>query len=175
MKITKLAAVCISFAILLSGCASNLADNSLDSIGNLASVRSQMLAEVNQSRRSEGLPPLRSNARLDAAAQAHADDMARRGFYNHRSPEGRDVGDRWRAQGGGQWAAIGENILFCNQCSAPSAQASQFHNRWMQSPGHRRNIMRPDFAEFGFGMASAGGRIYAVQNFLRQREPGRAW
>src|SRR5690606_15507060 len=79
--------------------------------------------------------------------------------------------DRWRAQGGGQWQAVGENILYCNTCATPSAQARQFHERWMQSPGHRRNIMRADFEEFGFGMASAGGKIYAVQNFLTQRQP----
>lgn len=162
-------------SLFISACATQLSDNSLDGIANLSSVRGEMLAQVNQSRRSEGKPPLRYNAQLNAAAQAHAEDMARRGFYNHRSPEGKDVADRWRAQGGGQWQAVGENILYCNTCATPSAQARQFHERWMQSPGHRRNIMRADFEEFGFGMASAGGKIYAVQNFLTQRQPGRAW
>lgn len=175
MKRLCLFAAIISTTLFMMGCAAKLSDNSLDGIGNLPSVRTEMLAQVNQSRRSEGHPPLRYNAQLNAAAQAHAEDMARRDFYNHRSPEGKDVADRWYAQGGGQWEAVGENILYCNRCSAPSAQAREFHQRWMQSPGHRRNIMRADFDEFGFGMASANGRIYAVQNFLRQRQPGRAW
>lgn len=168
-------AIAIFLTLFAAGCASNLSNNSLQNVPNLASTRSEALALVNQSRRSEGLGPLKQNAQANAAAQAHAEDMARRGFYNHRSPEGKDVADRWREQGGGQWQAIGENILYCNSCAAPSEQARDFHRRWMQSPGHRRNILRADFAEFGFGMASAGGKIYAVQNFLRQREPGRAW
>jgi len=175
MKRICLLAAAIFTALFVAGCATKLSNNSLDGIGNLSSVRAEMLAQVNQSRRSEGKPPLRYNAQLNAAAQAHAEDMARRGFYNHRSPEGKDVADRWSVQGGGPWEAVGENILFCNSCSTPSAQAREFHQRWMQSPGHRRNIMRADFDEFGFGMASAGGKIYAVQNFLRQRQPGRAW
>src|SRR5690606_27796398 len=88
-------------SLFISACATQLSDNSLDGIANLSSVRGEMLAQVNQSRRSEGKPPLRYNAQLNAAAQAHAEDMARRGFYNHRSPEGKDVADRWRARGAG--------------------------------------------------------------------------
>lgn len=172
-KLCVFAAVLSS--LIIAGCAPKLSNNPVQQVSSLPAVRGQMLELVNQSRRQEGAPPLRFNPTLNAAAQAHAEDMARRGFYNHRSPEGRDVADRWAAQGGGAWAAIGENILYCNRCAAPSAQAREFHQKWLQSPGHRRNIMRSDFTEFGFGMATAGGRTYAVQNFVRQRQPGRAW
>lgn len=162
-------------AMFIAGCAPQLSNNPVQEVHNLPALRGQMLELVNQSRRQEGAPPLRYNAQLNAAAQAHAEDMARRGFYSHRSPERRDVADRWAAKGGGPWDAIGENILYCNRCASPSSQVREFHQKWLQSPGHRRNIMRPDFVEFGFGMASAGGKTYAVQNFVRQRQPGRAW
>jgi len=160
-------------AMFVAGCAPQLSNNPVQEVNNLPAVRGQMLQLVNQSRRENGAPPLRYNTTLNAAAQAHAEDMARRGFYNHRSPEGRDVADRWASKGGGRWEAIGENILYCNRCAAPSQQAREFHQKWLQSPGHRRNIMRSDFQEFGFGMATANGRTYAVQNFLRQRQTGR--
>lgn len=161
--------------LFLASCATQLSNDPVQQVSNLASIRADMLRQVNAARREVGAPPLRFNAVMNAAAQAHAEDMARRGYYSHRSPEGRDVADRWRAHGGGAWQAVGENILFCERCVPPSAQAQTFHARWMQSPGHRRNILRPDFEEFGFGMAMANGRIYAVETFVRQLPPGRAW
>jgi len=167
----RAAAMLLALVLLCAGCATQpLSNNSLDRVANPEALRREALSLVNQARSREGVAPLRMNATLNAAAQAHAEDMARRGFYGHRSPERQDVADRYRGNGGGLWAAIGENIFHCTECTADSAQIRKFHEGWMRSAGHRRNIVSAQFDEFGFGVAAAGGRVYAVQTFVRTRE-----
>ena len=145
-------------------------DNALERVADLGALRQEALALVNQSRRAEGLPPLRMSGPLDAAAQAHAEDMARRGFFGHRSPEWNDVAARYRASGGGAWRVIAENITQCSGCGATRGQVAAFHEGWLASPGHRRNILDPRVEAFGFGMASAAGKVYAVQTFVGERD-----
>ncbi|WP_309084288.1 CAP domain-containing protein [Chelativorans sp.] len=144
-------------------------NNPVEPVANPAAARERALSLANQARRQSGVPALRMSAALNAAAQAHAEDMARRGFYNHRSPERQDVADRYRAAGGGLWAAIGENIASCISCTAGMGQVDAFQAQWIRSSGHRRNILDPRFSEFGFGMAAGGGRVYAVQTFISRR------
>lgn len=92
-------------------------------------------------------PPLRWNAKLAAAAQYHADDMARRGFFAHQSPEGNTVSDRVDAQGY-QWRSVGENIA-----TALNRDVDALIERWMASPDHCANIMDADYVGIGIGMA----------------------
>ncbi|WP_173933557.1 CAP domain-containing protein [Chelativorans sp. Marseille-P2723] len=166
----KAVAGLLAIALIVAGCASQpLSNNDLDRIADLGALRQEALTLVNQTRRREGVPQLRRSAQLDAAAQAHAEDMARRGFYAHVSPERGDVGSRYRASGGGDWRIIAENINQCVNCRASVEQMRTFHQRWLASRGHRRNIVDPRLEAFGFGVASAGGRVYAVQTFVTER------
>ncbi|WP_265516733.1 CAP domain-containing protein [Nitratireductor luteus] len=136
-------------------------------------MRQSALALVNAERAREGLPGLRIAEPLNTAAQAHAEDMARRDYYAHRSPEGQDVADRYRAAGGGLWDIIAENISSCIACRTAGEQIIEFHAGWLQSPGHRRNIVDPRVKSFGFGIASAEGKLYAVQAFVGERVEAR--
>src|SRR5690606_13531909 len=114
------------------------------------------------------LEPLTLSDPLNAAAQAHAEDMLARGYYDHLSPEGEDVADRYRAAGGGEWRRVQENIATCSPCAgAPGAGlVARLHEGWMDSPGHRENILRPGITRFGFGIAAGrDGPLYAVQTF----------
>lgn len=161
------------FAVLLfiAGCASSpTAIHTLNDIGDVQTLRRVALALVNEERNSHGLPPLTASAALNAAAQAHAEDMALREYYGHLSPERRDVAYRFRDNGGGLWYIIAENIARCQACQPDINQLRDFQARWMRSPGHERNILDPRIRNFGFGMASAGGWVYAVQTFVTERE-----
>ena len=171
ITLSRTAAMLLALILLCAGCTMQpLSNNALERVPNPEALRREALSLVNQARSRQGAAPLRMNPTLNAAAQAHAEDMARRDFYGHRSPERQDVADRYRANGGGLWAAIGENIFYCSECTADSAQIRKFHEGWMRSAGHRRNIVSQQFDEFGFGVAVAGGRVYAVQTFVRRRE-----
>ncbi|MFD3522615.1 CAP domain-containing protein [Streptomyces sp. NPDC058653] len=115
----------------------------------LAAVASDVVALTNAERGAAGLRPLAPDPRLTSAAQAHSDDMVARGFYSHTSPDGRQPWDR-AAAAGCTHRGIGENIA-CGQRSA-----AEVVRGWMDSPGHRANILKPDFTHIGIGFRGGG-------------------
>ena len=126
-------------------------------------VREEMLARVNAIRRKAGLQTLRQNSDLEKAAQRHAEDMLSRGYFAHESPSGTTVRERSR-KAGYDWAAIGENIAF------GQTSVDEVVETWMDSPGHRKNILSRNFTEMGVGLALGKGpdgkhQVLWVQNF----------
>lgn len=135
--------------------------------GDLAALRQEAIDLVNAARAEVGLPALGPSERLDRLAQDHAADMLERGYYDHVTPEGDSPFDRFLAAGGSGWALSGENIAACEGCTSPpdGTRVRAFHGGWMQSPGHRDNVLSGGFDSFGFGIAGEGGKIFAVQSF----------
>jgi uncharacterized protein YkwD len=95
---------------------------------------------------------------LALVAQEHARDMARRNYFDHRSPEGAEPRDRAR-KAGYRWTLIGENIA-----RGPES-AQEVVAGWMASPGHCANILDARFREMGLGhvAGSRRGHVYWVQ------------
>ena len=93
--------------------------------------------------------------RISAAAQGHSEDMAARGYFAHDSPDGRDFADRITAAGYSSPGA--ENIAQGQPDAATVVQD------WMESPGHRRNILDCSLSTIGVGLADG----YWTQNFGR--------
>ena len=104
---------------------------------------------INGIRRDEGSGDVTYNARLDAAAQGHADDMVARGYFSHVTPEGLTVEDRIRAQGYDP-VAFGENIAGRQQNDSEVLQA------WRDSPSHNRLLLADSVDEFGLAVAGTG-------------------
>lgn len=126
-------------------------------------VRKEMLARVNAIRKKAGLSSLRLNSDLEKAAQRHAEDMLTRGYFAHESLSGTTVRERSR-KAGYDWTAIGENIAF------GQTSVDEVVETWMDSPGHRKNILGRHFTELGVGLALGKGKdgkyqILWVQNF----------
>ncbi|MEV7279902.1 CAP domain-containing protein [Streptomyces sp. NPDC093111] len=115
-----------------------------------SSAAEQVVALVNAERAKVGCSPLTSNATLARAAQGHSDDMAARDFFDHTNPDGAGPGERVTAAGY-PWSTYGENIAMGQ--SSPE----QVMDSWMNSPGHRANILNCDFKEIGIGIHDAGG------------------
>lgn len=113
----------------------------------LLRLTSEVIALTNAERAAARLAPLAQDPRLAAAAQAHSDDMVARDFYSHTGPEGHQPWDRARAAGATH-RGIGENIA-CGQRSP-----AEVVRGWMDSPGHRANILKPDFTHIGVGHAT---------------------
>lgn len=136
-------------------------------LADRARVAAEMLARVNDVRRREGLPPLASNPLLDRISQEHAEDMLRRSYFGHQTPEGLGPSDRARADG--YPAGIGENLVEQRFSTEEALKA------WLDSPGHRRNILDPGSREMGLGLAVGAGydaapggyRVVWVQSFGR--------
>ncbi|MFE9613939.1 CAP domain-containing protein [Streptomyces sp. NPDC006012] len=115
----------------------------------LARTCADVVELTNRERRRARLAPLSPDPLLTAAAQAHSADMVARDFYSHTSPEGSQPWDR-AAAAGSRRRTIGENIA-CGQRSAAEVVTG-----WMNSPGHRANILKPDFTHIGVGFAGGG-------------------
>ena len=132
--------------------------------GDFASLA---LSLVNDAREAEGLSTLEPGSQLAQAAERHAADMLERDYYGHVSPEGATARDRFLEAGGSRWQVVAENIARCEGCETPIGpeQVRSFQSGWMQSPGHRENILAHGIERFGFGVAAADGVAYAVQMF----------
>ncbi|MGW4567522.1 CAP domain-containing protein [Streptomyces sp. NPDC004561] len=115
----------------------------------LSRTTAEVAALTNAERGRAGLPPLAVDAPLTAAAQAHCADMVARDFYAHTSPDGAEPWDRAAAAGSAR-RTIGENIA-CGQRS-PAAVVTG----WMNSPGHRANILAREFTHIGVGFTGGG-------------------
>ncbi len=130
------------------------------SSGGGGSTASQVISLVNAARADAGLRPgLGRTARSTSAAQAHSADMAANDYFSHTSQDGRSFADRIRAAGysGG---AMAENIA-AGQSSASSVMAG-----WMDSPGHRANILNCTYRHIGVGVAKGGSYgTYWTQDF----------
>ena len=140
----------------------------------LPQLRQQAIELLNAERRARGLPTFRLDETLNRAAEAHAADMAARGYYAHLSPEGRSVMDRYVAAGGERWSLVAENIANCPECRPPvlAAMVERLHRSWMDSPDHRDNMLNPGLDRFGFGIvARPRGGLYAVQTFAGPGQP----
>ncbi|HEX2527144.1 MAG TPA: CAP domain-containing protein [Geminicoccus sp.] len=140
---------------------------------DLPSLREQALAAVNADRKTHGLGSLSLSANLNEAAQHHADDMLERNYFEHASPEGEMVDDRYAAAGGPAWHLVAENLAQCSGCAGPVDQSriQELETGWMNSPGHRANILRQGLNQFGFGLATKDDKLYAVQTFAGPGRP----
>ncbi|MGW5419991.1 sigma-70 family RNA polymerase sigma factor [Streptomyces sp. NPDC003943] len=110
----------------------------------------QVIDLVNAERAKAGCGPVTENALLTRAAQGHSDDMAARDFFDHTNPDGDGPGERVTATGY-RWSTYGENIAMGQRTPA------EVMDSWMNSPGHRANILNCSFREIGIGLHSAGG------------------
>lgn len=115
----------------------------------LARTAADVVELTNRERARAGLPPLAVDPVLTTAAQAHSADMIARAFYSHTSPDGSQPWDRAAAAGSTR-RSIGENIA-CGQRSP-----AEVVEGWMNSPGHRANILKPTFTHIGVGFEGGG-------------------
>lgn len=119
----------------------------------------QALTLLNQDRAKYGLAALKYNSQLTSLARSYAQDMIRRGYFSHYNPEGQSPFDRM-SQAGISYKSAGENLAI--NSSVPSAETA-----FMNSPGHRANILNSGYTEVGIGVVrTSSGQVYVVQEFI---------
>ena len=129
--------------------------------GDLGSIRKKVIKQTNRQRRKAGLDSLTGNRRLHDAAQGHVDDMDAVGRYlAHDSSDGRDLSDRID-EVGYKWRYIAENAAAGQ--GSPKAVVSA----WMNSDGHRANLLNMEIEEIGVGFAidDKSKETYWIQEF----------
>jgi uncharacterized protein YkwD len=120
---------------------------------NLVQVEQAVLCLLNAERTQRGLPRLKSNSRLGDAAEKHSRDMVRRDFFSHTSPAGTSPMARVKSTGylkGSRGGSVGENIAWGTGSYASPQETVE---GWMDSAGHKANILHRGFEEIGIGIA----------------------
>ena len=140
----------------------------------LHEAATSLVREINRERMARELERLGEDPQLALAAQRHARDMVRRGFFSHVTPDGRGMTARVRATGYLRnvttWA-LGETLAWgTGPCSTPAATVAA----WMESPSHRRVMLNRRYLEVGVGVvlgvpsAPASGATYTAElGFVR--------
>lgn len=122
---------------------------------------------VNEVRAGEDLDELAFVDSIADVARAHSVDMIERDYFAHESPDGETAGDRMSAFFPERCRGIGENLASVGRRpdDGPADVADRVVSGWMNSDGHRENLLRPGFDEEGIGVAfSEDGRVLVTQN-----------
>lgn len=129
--------------------------------GTVNSFANEVLTLVNAERAKNGLKALTLDTGLNSVAQKHSEDMAKNNYFSHTSLSGKSPFDRIKGAGI-SYKTAGENI------AAGQTTAAQVVNSWMNSEGHRKNILNASFTKMGLGFAKAnsGYKTYWTQLFI---------
>lgn len=115
---------------------------------------------LNADRAQNGLPALKWNGRLAGLAEKYGQDMINRHYFSHYNPEGQSPFDRMQAAGI-SYSYAGENL-------AINTSVNTAEQAFMNSPGHRANILNANYTEVGLGVRyDSNGSAYVVQEFIR--------
>lgn len=126
-----------------------------------ASLERQLFEATNRERTAHGVPALRWNDALAAAARKHANQMARQDALSHQFPGEPSLPSRVR-QSGARFVWLSENV-------ALGPNPSFIHTEFVQSPQHRANLLDVDMNEVGIGMVARNGRWFAVEDFSKAK------
>ncbi len=134
---------------------------SSSSSSNQSSIANQVLNLVNSARAKENLAPLKLNLALSNVAQAKSEDMQKNNYFEHTSPTYGSPFDMIK-KFGISYSSAGENI------AKGQKTAEAVVNAWLNSEGHRANILNKNFTDMGLGYVNTGGTTYWTQMFIRQ-------
>jgi uncharacterized protein YkwD len=135
---------------------------------HLNEVERRIYQLTNAVRRQHHLSPLSKDTALVATARAHSDDMLRRNFFSHVNPDGKTPQARIAPAYARTIARSGENIWGGHgyDYSDGKLMARVIVDSWMTSPGHRANILNPNYTYLGVGVSALGKDVRATQNFV---------
>ncbi len=130
---------------------------------------------TNEARRKNGLSNLEPDAMLKTKAREKCDDMLKKNYFSHTSPDGKTLKDRLLGEEPASMRTMyraGENIYMGAKFDYRvdiKTQARLIVDGWMTSPGHRKNMLDPNYTHMGIGVAARGKECYAAQIFSQRR------
>jgi uncharacterized protein YkwD len=149
--------VALALAIAVTGALFSQRAPAVKEVAHSAADRfeARMLVRLNALRARRGLAPLKVSPGLSSAAHRHSSAMTRHGFCGHESPNGASFWTRiarfyGRGAGWRRWS-VAENVL----CHPRRLSAAGALSKWLASPGHRANLLAPQFREVGVGAVYA--------------------
>ncbi|MCC3865734.1 sporulation protein [Terrisporobacter petrolearius] len=138
----------------------NTSNNNESTTGSFSSFQKEVTRLVNVERSKRGLSELAFNSQLSNVATLKSQDMINKNYFSHTSPTYGSPFDMMK-QFNISYKAAGENIAMGQKTPA------EVVNAWMNSQGHRENILNPNFTDIGVGVAkSSNGTLYWTQMFI---------
>jgi uncharacterized protein YkwD len=155
------------FSSRIPGIESNLTEQSKPSVqaqsADIGQMEAEIAQQINNIRQENDLNVLENNERLAQVARNYSRTMAQENFFSHTSPDGSTPAQRVRnAQI--VFSAVGENLFQSTNLPNPVERSVE---GWMNSPGHRENILRSVYTETGVGIWRDGNTYYITQLFMR--------
>ena len=144
----------------------------------LEQVEDLVFEMTNQARRAKGVAPLIKDAELRNVARAYSNDMLVRRFFEHTTPDGVDFAERIVQQYSHRVKFVGENIWYASGYYPGNlhSMAKEIVDDWLTSPGHRDNLLDPQFTHLGVGVSARQHTIRATQEFVgRPKAFGFGW
>lgn len=129
----------------------------------IPSTEKVLFDSLNRERTARGLPALKWDERLARAARKHAEVMAEENIIQHQLPGEANLVTRAQNEGVG-FSHITENI-------GKAVYAGEFHDGWMQSPGHRANILDENIDSVGIAVVEGGELLFGAEDFARTSAP----
>ncbi|WP_207669273.1 SafA/ExsA family spore coat assembly protein [Fonticella tunisiensis] len=133
----------------------------IPSIDDVKALENEVIRLTNIERAKAGLPALKANWELSRVARYKSQDMVNKNYFSHQSPT---YGSPFQMMEnfGIRFTAAGENIAYGQRSPEEVVRA------WMNSPGHRANILSRSYTEIGVGVAKkSNGTLYWTQMFIR--------
>ena len=141
-------------------------EQSNNSSSYIAQIEQMIFNKVNEERAKAGVAPLSYSNTMQKYARIKSEDMGVRKYFSHEDPNGQLITAKMKVDGV-SYNAWGENIAYLGGYSGDSNIANQFMTNWMNSSGHRANILSPNFTSIGVGVYKIGNTYYATQEFMK--------
>lgn len=133
-----------------------------------ATINHWIVVYTNQARQEHQLSALKEDNRLAEVAAAHSQNMGDKGFFDHVDPAGNNHQNRLDQRYPGLVNGSGENIARYPVVQGGDQELARLLvEGWMNSPGHRANILKADYTAIGAGISQAGIYVYATQDFAQ--------
>lgn len=132
----------------------------------MAAVETAIFNKVNEERAKAGITALTYNTTMQKYARIKSKDMGDNNYFSHEDLNGNLITTQMKNDGV-SYKAWGENIAYISGVSDANALAEQFMTKWMNSSGHRANILSTNFSSIGVGVYKIGNKVYATQEFYR--------
>lgn len=132
----------------------------------IAEIEQAIFERVNKERAANGLSPLAYNGTMEYYARYKSKDMGDNGYFDHNDLNGELITAKMKRDGV-SYNAWGENIAYIQGSYDNASLANKFMDNWMNSSGHRANILSSNFSSIGIGVYKIGNTYYATQEFHR--------
>ena len=132
----------------------------------LSDIEQAIFQRVNQERNAAGVPALNYNTTMEYYARIKSKDMGDNGYFSHEDQQGNLITVKMQADGV-SYRAWAENIGYIQGMDNNSSIANKLMDNWMNSSGHRANILSTNYNSIGVGVYKIGNTYYATQEFYK--------